>query len=602
MSTGLFVLLMTTVAACEGAIYFDQRPHQPASECRNFGKERPELEAPVYSPGDENLSFEDCGLWDGTGDMPWTVIIIIYTNDGAFASDTHVDNPMYGFLVSKQTVLVPFRSVIPKYEVENYRLYAGPCYSGPKTDSCKFGRGLLQQKVLSRESFFLKIQPVAITQHLRPICLWNRNNLQDSIFPTFIFTKKETKLRAATLLNHQQCYRNNLTYPPICDNMERLMCTGLELSGVFLTMKVANRHYLRAVEWGYPVLSKDLVENRILWSDIIYFVSLIVALSPDLTLMPKPPKPAKKIDFGVQESFAGCGEITQDKRRGRQRRDDSRFALIHHGTNAPIEQNPWHASLTVHLPMTEPNYDFCGGTLVSKRVVVTAAHCLYSPSTGAQYEAEWLEITLGMYNAVDSDEIGRQMVRAASVVIHQEYNHDRKDLQHDLALIIVKESSIQITERVKPACLWNREYDFHHIQNKIGKVVGFGLIENYSRPNILQKAFLRIAPHEDCFYSNKKFFSKNLRPVQNFCVGFPNNATNVCAGDSGGGLLIAESTSTGKQRFFLRGVVSFGLSKIEEINNVRTRVCDTNQFALFVDITYYMDWIVRNSPDISGNL
>ncbi|XP_065345842.1 uncharacterized protein LOC135943304 [Cloeon dipterum] len=601
MSIILIVLLAATVATCEGAKYVNSESHKLPHECRKYGKPRPALDAPVYSPGKENLSFEKCGQWDGSGDMPWTVIIGIKLVSNVWSTQPMPSDVLghhsYGFLVTKQTMMVFFNQM--NTEIENYQLYAGPCSSGPNNERCLLGRGLLNQRVLSRNGDQVwKIEKITITQHLRPICLWNRNNFQDSAFESFVFSQTSRTLNKTELLNDQQCYLSNkLISPQVCSEMDSLLCTNFEHSGMFLVMKDANRYYLRATRWGNFLLPDDRLDDRILWIDILRNIKQIVSVSTGLFLMPPTPKLATKIDFGPEESYADCGKVTGNRRRGRQRRDGVAFSFVHHGENAPIEQNPWHASLTINLP--DPLYDVCGGTLVSKRVVVTAAHCLYNP-TGTQYETKLLEIVLGMYDATDDEEIGRQVVKAASVVIHQDYDHGRNDFQHDLALIILNENSIQFTDRVKPACLWNSDYDFEKIAGKSGKVAGFGLTaENYSQARFLQKAFLRIAPHNECFSFNKKFFAENWKPTLNFCAGFPDNGTNVCNGDSGGGLLIADVTSAENKRFYLRGIVSFGSSQIKTVENSKKRVCNPYHYAMFLDITSYMSWIVQNSPDIS---
>lgn len=49
-------------------------------------------------------------------------------------------------------------------------------------------------------------------------------------------------------------------------------------------------------------------------------------------------------------------------------------AKIIHGKKAEFGQFPWHVSL---LTQKNSNWFSCGGSLISKTVVLTAAHCLY---------------------------------------------------------------------------------------------------------------------------------------------------------------------------------------------------------------------------------
>ncbi|XP_059489349.1 mannan-binding lectin serine protease 2-like [Neocloeon triangulifer] len=92
----------------------------------------------------------------------------------------------------------------------------------------------------------------------------------------------------------------------------------------------------------------------------------------------------------------------------------------------------------------------------------------------------------------------------------------------------------------------------------------------------------------------KKFSSKYMRPTENFCAGIPQTQTSACKGDSGGGLTFYDRDDT--ERHFLRGVVSMGSVKKFPDDFV---TCNPKFYALYTDVTNYMDWIVQNSPDIN---
>ena len=59
----------------------------------------------------------------------------------------------------------------------------------------------------------------------------------------------------------------------------------------------------------------------------------------------------------------------------------------------------------------------------------------------------------------------------------------------------------------------------------------------------------------------------------------------TCQGDSGGGFSVKRNN-----KWYLRGVVSFGISKSVEGVGM---TCDEKYSSLFVDVTGYMDWIVQ---------
>jgi hypothetical protein len=65
-------------------------------------------------------------------------------------------------------------------------------------------------------------------------------------------------------------------------------------------------------------------------------------------------------DFGADESFKGCGI-----QRIENKREPS--GSVHGEKNTRVGKHPWHAALTVR----DEGTIFCGGSLVSKTVIVT---------------------------------------------------------------------------------------------------------------------------------------------------------------------------------------------------------------------------------------
>jgi len=141
------------------------------------------------------------------------------------------------------------------------------------------------------------------------------------------------------------------------------------------------------------------------------------------------------------------------------------------------------------------------------------------------------------------------------------------------------------------------------------QVVGWGVTQDHERSFELKKAVLHIDSHRDCYLMNRAYFSSRLKPGQNFCAGvkgesnhntpklinidiFTVSGSRVCSGDSGGGFAIEGRN----HRWFLRGVVSYGDAQ-ERVNQyIQTVVvCDGTLPSFFVDLTYYMDWIVSNT-------
>ena len=73
-----------------------------------------------------------------------------------------------------------------------------------------------------------------------------------------------------------------------------------------------------------------------------------------------------------------------------------------------------------------------------------------------------------------------------------------------------------------------------------------------------------------------------------------NSGTTTCNGDSGGSLSVEKDG-----RWFIRGMVSFGVPKKVKFEGEERSLCHPNQYSLFADVASYVDWIVENTPDIS---
>ncbi|XP_059475790.1 coagulation factor IX-like [Neocloeon triangulifer] len=302
--------------------------------------------------------------------------------------------------------------------------------------------------------------------------------------------------------------------------------------------------------------------------------------------MPEIPELKSRIDFGARESFADCGFLP----RRRSKRDNAKVrgsGLIVGGQSAAAGQHPWHASLSL-----EEIHDFCGATLISKTTLVAAAHCLYREA-GIPILASELEVTLGMHSALERFETSQQKLQVSRILLHPGYNHSNH--RNDLALIVLQ-NEVQFTNFVRPICLWNSDYDLDKIVNKTGTVVGWGFTANHTQPEFLQEAQIKVVSYQECFESNKFFFSKFLHPREHFCAGIPQNQRGACSGDGGSGFYLTNSG-----RHFLRGVVSMGRSKrVITEDNYQIFTCNPNYYVLYTDVTNYMRWIVDNTPDLNA--
>lgn len=243
-----------------------------------------------------------------------------------------------------------------------------------------------------------------------------------------------------------------------------------------------------------------------------------------------------------------------------------------------LGQWPWHAALYysggLQLIYT------CGGTLVSSRHVVTAAHCVTMISTNETINVDKLVIYLGKHN-LNSFGTNVQSIDAESIHLHPEY--DPGTFYNDIAVVTLSRSA-QYTKNVRPVCLWSSDTSLSSVVNKVGTVVGWGFDDKKHVSEYLMQAAMPVVPLETCIFSNRDFFSRLLFD-KNYCAGF-RNGTSVCNGDSGGGMVFPRTGTRGVDTVWeLRGIVSIGVAQQTEM------ICDPDHFIIFTDVAKHLRWV-----------
>lgn len=238
----------------------------------------------------------------------------------------------------------------------------------------------------------------------------------------------------------------------------------------------------------------------------------------------------------------------------------SHFNRIFGGEVAPLDAYPWKAVLG-YREIGFPGMEFlCGGSVISDRYVMTAAHCVDQGTLGPRRLAI---VRLGEWDLTTSEDCETansgekycappvQDFEPEEIIAHPSYN-TRTRFSDDIALIRLNRK-INFQESagfVLPVCLPPSGFSPRAaVGSGPAIAAGWGFTENGTSSNRIKHVNLPLVDNTKC---NEVYRGSTVN--EQICAG-GNAGEDSCSGDSGGPLVISGAHGPPYQQI---GIVSYG--------------------------------------------
>lgn len=260
-----------------------------------------------------------------------------------------------------------------------------------------------------------------------------------------------------------------------------------------------------------------------------------------------PPLPSTGAAGNSAADACDVADTRSLRKRDATRRIDTKIVG---GSESPKLVRRWMAAITTD---GNPQSQYCGGTLIAKDWVLTAAHCRVATSD---------KIILGRQDL--NDQASGKVVSVKDVKIHGRYD----EVTHDLDVSLVR------IEDAPDLPIMNVLEGSGDLAAEPALVVGWGYVkEGGPLSSKLREVTVPVVGNGVCtdgYQADHVVITRNM-----LCAGLAIGGKDSCQGDSGGPLLVTENN-----KLVQAGIVSFGVG-----------CARPNRYGVYTRVSQVRSWI-----------